>query len=301
MPEALVAPRFTNFPPREVSRPPIPASIRVSPSGILTLTACCSALIAAVRKEVIEDYAGVLSAAGANPEFTVSAFARELLCPSPGEPHAIVDVGRGGAELVFFENGVATALKILPANGDLARAVLENAGDKTLYVAEKMPTQNRLWEKLSLRPGCLRLEIPAGDGATAATLGLHKSVSENVPLPRLQAKPLSARGSFSLSRVDFSRAENRRWLARAAALLVVLLLLPYAEALLLKPVLGWQLAGSKSTASSSRRWRSRNCIFCNHSSKTNRLTWTRSTCYPTPPRRGRAWIHLASISAVKSS
>ncbi|MGA3267474.1 MAG: hypothetical protein ABSE16_11695 [Verrucomicrobiota bacterium] len=203
------------------------------------------ALIAAVRREVVEDYAGVLSAAGASPEFTVSAFARELLCPSPGEPHAIVDVGRGSAELASFENGVATAVKILPANGNLARAVLENAGGKTLYVAEKTPTPNRLWEELSARAGCLRLEIPAGDGATAATLGLHKSVSENVPLPRLQAKPLSARGSFSLSRVDFAPPENRRWLARAAALLVVLLLLPYAEALLLKPVVGWQLAKVK--------------------------------------------------------
>ncbi|MGH7953828.1 MAG: hypothetical protein ACREFE_18175, partial [Limisphaerales bacterium] len=56
-------------------------------------------IVAAVRKEVIEDYAGILLEAGANPEFTLSAFARELLCPSPNETHAILEIGDNHAEL----------------------------------------------------------------------------------------------------------------------------------------------------------------------------------------------------------
>ncbi|HEX3889257.1 MAG TPA: pilus assembly protein PilM [Verrucomicrobiae bacterium] len=202
-------------------------------------------IVAAVRKEVIEDYAGILLEAGMNPEFTVSAFARELVCQPPNEPHAILETGRSHAELVTIENGVATSLKILPANGDIADAVLKNSSAKIIYVSGNTTTQNGFLEKLSARMDCRRLEIPGGGGFSAATFGLKKSVSENVPLLRLQSKLPSAKTSFSFLRMDFSRAENRRWLARVAALLVLLLVLPYAEALLLKPLLARKLAAFK--------------------------------------------------------
>ena len=203
------------------------------------------AIVAAVRKEVIEDYAAVLSEAGLSPEFTLSAFARELLCPSPNEPHAILEMGRNHAELTSIENGVATSLKILPANGNLSGAVLKNSSAKIIYVSGDAAAQSGVWEKLSARVDCRRLEVPGGDGFSAATLGLKKSVSENIPLPRLQSKPQPSKTPFSFSWTDFTRGENRRWLTRAAVLLVLLLVLPYAEALLLKPLLGLKLASFK--------------------------------------------------------
>jgi len=202
-------------------------------------------IVAAVRKEVIEDYAGILLEAGMNPEFTVSAFARELVCPSSNEPHAILEMGRSHAELVSIENGVATGLKILPANGDIAGAILKSSSAKVIYVSGNAATQNGVCEKLSAHVDCRRLEIPCGDGFSAATLGLKKSVSENVPLLALQSKLRPANASFSFSQMDFLRVENRRWLVRAAALLVLLLVLPYAEALLLKPLLARKLAAFK--------------------------------------------------------
>jgi len=203
------------------------------------------AIVVAVRKEVIEDYAAVLSEAGANPEFTLSAFARELLCPSPNEPHAILETGRNHAELVSIEKGVATSLKILPANGNLADAILNNSPAKIIYVSGDAAAQSGVWEKLSARMDCRRLDVPDGDGFSSATIGLKKSVSENIPLLRLQSKLRPATTSFSLSWADLTRGENRRWLTRAAALLVLLLVLPYAEALLLKPLLGLKLASFK--------------------------------------------------------
>ena len=44
----------------------------------------CEVLVAAVRKEVIEDYAALLTAAGLSPEFTVAALARYSLVPVAG-------------------------------------------------------------------------------------------------------------------------------------------------------------------------------------------------------------------------
>jgi hypothetical protein len=146
----------------------------------------------------------------------------------------------------LFEHGAATGVKILPASGGIADAVLKNAGAKIIYVSGSMATQGGVFEKLSAHFDCRRLEILQGDGFSAATIGLKKSVSENVQLLRLQLKPQPSKTRFSFSQMDFSRTENRRWLAGAGALLILLLILPYAEALLLKPVLGWKLASVKN-------------------------------------------------------
>jgi hypothetical protein len=204
------------------------------------------AMVAAVRKEVVEDYAAILSEAGTNPEFTLSAFAREILCPAPSEPHMILEIGLHHAELVFIESGEAASLKILTANGGLAGAVQKNSPAKIIYVSGNAVALNEVLQTLSERLDCRRLEIPGGAGFSAATVGLKKSVSENIPLSRLQSKSPPAKTSFTLSWSDFIRGENRRWLVRAAVLLVLLMVLPYAEALALKPLLAWKLASFKA-------------------------------------------------------
>ena len=45
-------------------------------------------LVAAIRKIFVDDFASVLLAAGANPEFTVAALARDALCPQRDAAHA---------------------------------------------------------------------------------------------------------------------------------------------------------------------------------------------------------------------
>lgn len=203
-------------------------------------------IIIAVRKETVEDYAGIFWEAGANPEFTLSAFARESLCSSPNEPHALLEIERQYSELISFENGAASGLKILPANGSIADDVQKNSPDKIIFVSGNAAGQNEIWEKLSARFDCRRLEVPAGNGFSAATIGLKKSVSENAPLPRLQSNLPAATARFDFSKMDFSRPEIRRWLLRAAALLILLLILPFAEALLFKPLLAWKLNSFKN-------------------------------------------------------
>jgi len=198
------------------------------------------AVVVAIRRETLEDYDHLLSAAGLAPEFTVAAFARNLLCPAPDGSQAVLEMGRSYCELALFERGVPVGLKILPVAGDLAGSVLKNAPAKTIYVSGTA-AQNEVFEKLSAHTDCRRLEIAAGAGSSAATLGLKKSVAVEIPLLPLQPKRGPAKTKFNLPLLDFSEAESRRWLLRGAALLVLLLLFPFAEALLLKPLLARKL------------------------------------------------------------
>lgn len=193
-------------------------------------------LVLAVRKEVIGDYAEVLSAAGWEPVFTLSALARELFCPAPGEPHAILEAGDRQFEWVAFADGLAVQARIFPVAGDLPEVAWKNANVRVVYLSGGIPAGG-LAEKLSARAVCRRLEVPGVAGVSPAIAGLKKSVAENQALPWLQAKPKPAGNTFNLS-----RPEHRRWLVRAGGLLVLLLLLPYAEALLCKPLLARKLA-----------------------------------------------------------
>ena len=58
-------------------------------------------LVAAVRKETVEDYATALAAAGLNPEFTVAALARNALCPQPDGSHAVLEIARNYSCLLY--------------------------------------------------------------------------------------------------------------------------------------------------------------------------------------------------------
>jgi hypothetical protein len=198
-------------------------------------------LVAAVRKETVEDYATALAAAGLNPEFTVAALARNALCPQPDGSHAVLEIARNYSELVSFENGLPGAVRILPASGGNADAVLKGTNAKIIFVSGIAAAENGIFENLSARVDCRRLETADGDGFSAATLGLKKSVSENAPLLLLSAKPGPSKVSF-----NFSQPETRLWLKRAAVLLAVLLVWPFAEALLLNPFLAHKLASFKN-------------------------------------------------------
>ena len=197
-------------------------------------------LVAAVRKEVIEESSSVLLAAGANPEFTVAALARNALCPQPDAAHAILEIAPSHSELVTFEKGMPGGLRIFPPDGDLVGGVLKNTNAKVICVSGNAAGREQI-AKFSDRMDSRPLEVSGGDGCSATTLGLKKCISENRPLPWLQAKPKLAKTSFNLL-----RPENRRWLKRAAVLLAVLLIFPFAETLLVKPFLGWRLASFKA-------------------------------------------------------
>ena len=91
-------------------------------------------LVIAVKKEVLTEYADVLVACGLAPVFTLSALARARLAPQPSASYALLEVEGAHSELASFENGVPTALRVLPWGGEtMTRPItegLESGHDK---------------------------------------------------------------------------------------------------------------------------------------------------------------------------
>ena len=86
-------------------------------------------LIAAVKKELVEEYHELLVACGLSPSFTIAALARRDQCPKAVGSESLLDFGRHHSELISFENGVPKALRILPWGGEaITRAIEANLG-----------------------------------------------------------------------------------------------------------------------------------------------------------------------------
>ena len=207
-------------------------------------------LVAAVKKEVVEDYANVLLGCGMNPVFTLAALARSSLCPQPIHSGAMLDVGPGHSELTTFDNGVPAAARVLSSSADAsvadsaAKALGASWSGKKIFLTG---AGDEIAPQLARRLGngivCEPLKIESGVGRSAAILGLKKSVEQTGGSPTLilQVKAKQSNGAFNLSQPDV-----KKWAVRAAALLCALLVLPYAEALLLKPFLANKLTRLKA-------------------------------------------------------
>jgi len=210
-------------------------------------------LVGAVKKDRVEEYASLLLAAGLNPVFTPAAMARSYLCPPPLGSCALVDISPTQTELISFENGVPVTLRVFPSDKNgaadsrvaaLAKAV---ASATKVYVTGTNGSPAEVAVELRSKFGiaCERLETASTTGSTAAVLGLKKSAEGNIaPAPLLfqtAAKP-AAIGSFKFTQP----AVPKKWAITAVVLLAGLLVLPYAEALMLKGHLAKKIAALKS-------------------------------------------------------
>lgn len=81
-------------------------------------------LVAALKKEVIEEYSEILSGSGVKAVFTVAALARDRVFSNRPISYSVLDIGSDQSELVLFENGVAVSLHVLPwGTGNIGRAL----------------------------------------------------------------------------------------------------------------------------------------------------------------------------------
>jgi hypothetical protein len=216
-------------------------------------------LVAAVKKETLEEYSDLLFKCGMSPVFTLAALARSALCPDPAGTYAMLELGRRRSEFVSFELGIPGQVRIFPwgeeATKDdasldaMARTIAGAWSGRTLFITGEAGYRRDLPVQLARRlmPGadCVRLETTSGAGGSAAILGLKKSAGQNGSLAplMLQVQPKQADGAFNWTEVAF-----RKWAAAAVILLCAALLLPYAEAILLKPFLVKKLAAIQSQA-----------------------------------------------------
>ena len=215
-------------------------------------------LAAAVKKEVFEEYSGFLSDCGLRPVFTLAGLARKHFCPPTSGSWAILDLGREHSEWIVFENDVPAVLRIFPWGSDHLAATKETPDlavnsirgsglGQMFYLTGGGERGPDLAAELARRLGsgviCRSLDTGATAGHCAATLGLQKWVQENDAAPPLvlhvKSRPLEGK-------LQWSDPALRKRAAVAALLLVVLLALPYAQAVLLKPFLARKLATFQS-------------------------------------------------------
>ncbi len=213
-------------------------------------------LVAAVKKEVVADYHEILRACGTEPDFTLAALARRNLCAESSADFSMLDIGHSQSELTTFEKGVPTNSRIIfwgnekassPADakldalaqiirGSLSGAKLILSGDG---ITEEFTA--RLSKSLSNGWRCERLETAAGKSAAIAGLEKFAALGGEPPL-LIRVEQMSG-AATSLAALDL-----KKWGIRVGALLAALLLLPYAEALLLKPHLAKKVAAFKAEA-----------------------------------------------------
>jgi Tfp pilus assembly PilM family ATPase len=86
-------------------------------------------LVVAIKKEVLQEYSEMLAECGLRTVFTLGALARISLCPQPPASCAVLDIGRHHSELISFDNGVPSSIRILPWGGeDITHGIEEKLG-----------------------------------------------------------------------------------------------------------------------------------------------------------------------------
>ncbi len=210
-------------------------------------------LVGAVKKDRVEEYASLFLAAGLNPVFTPAAMARSYLCPQPLGSCAMLDFGSTQLELISFENGIPTSLRVFPVGANKnggADSQLQVLAKAVAHVAKVYATGNgasaEALAELRSKAGiaCERLDAALATGHSAAVLGLKRASEENIGAPLLlfqtAAKP-AAMGSFK-----FAEPVPKKLAVVAAVLLMLALAVPCAEALLLRGHLSKKISALKT-------------------------------------------------------
>ena len=71
-------------------------------------------LVAAMKRAALDDYLKIFADCGASPVFTLAALARSYVCPRTPGAYAVLDLGQRSSELAIFEDGLPTAVRVLP-------------------------------------------------------------------------------------------------------------------------------------------------------------------------------------------
>jgi type IV pilus assembly protein PilM len=136
--------------------------------------------VVAVKKDIVEDYAQLLSACGINPLFTLAALARTWTFPSEAGPFAVLDIGLRHSELITFENGEPTGLRVLNWGGEYITREIEQRLGVTREEAEKLKLQ---WDEDPGSNGELGKTVP--EAIAAALDSLAETINETWTGPKL--------------------------------------------------------------------------------------------------------------------
>lgn len=211
-------------------------------------------LVVAVKKESLQEYADIFSECGLIPLFTLGALARSHLVSHPPASYAVLDIGRTQSELISFENGAPSSIRVIAvseqnisgeaASVALAKSLPADSLGQKLYLTGAVGGLSDLATQLPRAIGrssdCEWIEMPSGEGCSAAILGLKKmcEAGGDAPLILQVEKPATA--------TVLARPTPWKWAALAVLLLLLSLSLRYAEAVIQKPRLARKISDLKN-------------------------------------------------------
>lgn len=182
--------------------------------------------VAAIKKELLQEYADLLSAAGLRPTFTLAALARAAFV-SPGKSLLSVNVGKQ-SELLVVQDGAPVSLRTISGNPhETTKRVHSENKNLTVYVSGiDAPALAQELAASSIQ--CEIAKVPTGNGYSAATLGLAKLVRDGETLPlSIEVSP-----SAQVAR-RVTPPAVRKWIGYAVLLALLCFGLRYAEAFIM--------------------------------------------------------------------
>jgi hypothetical protein len=96
-------------------------SVEPQDSGKAGTNGSLEIVVAAMRREGIEEYTSLLREAGVEPVFTLGALAAGLACPPISGACALLDIDRQQSAFITFEDGVPTSVRNLPWGHELIK------------------------------------------------------------------------------------------------------------------------------------------------------------------------------------
>ena len=100
-------------------------------------------LVAAVKRESVQQYRDIIAAAGFEPLFVVAALAREGACVNPPPHFALLEVGSNQSELVTFDESGPATLRVVGLGAENAsaepvmKALRSNGAVEKIFVSGK--------------------------------------------------------------------------------------------------------------------------------------------------------------------
>jgi hypothetical protein len=198
--------------------------------------------VAAIKRDLIEDYSALLSSCGITPRFTVAALARVgTTNGTANDARAIglLEVGAERSELLVLDERRVPTLRVLnwgrkqAENLDALRAAFPADLPPAIYVSSAHLSPQAIISGLALSTSAQVLPVPHGQGVTAATHGLRRWPGDHDLLLLGATEERSERRALP---------QHWKWAAAAVALLLGALSLRYAEAVLFRSQLTGKLA-----------------------------------------------------------
>jgi hypothetical protein len=180
-------------------------------------------LVAAVKKDSLQQYREIISSAGFEPLFGIAALAREGVCAHRPPHCALLEIGNNVSELVTFDESGPATLRVVGIGNESVSAepvlntLRSNGAVEKIFVSGK---GSAIWSA-RISPEIPSEALPVGMGQSTAITGLREGL-------RRGSEPLLIHANRESVRLQRSPAQWR-WAAAACALLLISIGLRYLD------------------------------------------------------------------------